>query len=74
MLALISVDNDGYNTLLKFQEFKFVIPLRLQKFYFKFIFVIFIMQSKKGKGKGKMIPLQARCGLEGGYSYSSTLP
>jgi len=74
MLALISVDNDGYNTLLKFQEFKFVIPLRLQKFYFKFIFVIFIMQSKKCKGKGKMIPLQARCGLEGGYSYSSTLP
>jgi len=28
----------------------------------------------KGKGKGKVIPLQARCGPEGGYSYSSTLP
>ena len=27
----------------------------------------------KGKGKGKVIPLQARCGPEGGYRYSSTL-
>jgi len=26
------------------------------------------------KGEGKMIPLQARCGPEGGYRYSSTLP
>ena len=25
-------------------------------------------------GKGKVIPLQARCGPEGGYRYSSTLP
>jgi len=24
--------------------------------------------------KGKVIPLQARCGPEGGYKYSSTLP
>ena len=24
--------------------------------------------------KGKMIPLQARCGPEGGYRYTSTLP
>jgi hypothetical protein len=24
--------------------------------------------------KGKVIPLQARCGPEGGYRYSSTLP
>jgi len=28
----------------------------------------------KGKGKGKVIPLQARCGPEGGQRYSSTLP
>jgi len=28
----------------------------------------------KGKGKGKVIPLQAWCGPEGGYRYSSTLP
>ena len=26
------------------------------------------------KGKGKVIPLQARCGPEGGYSYNSTVP
>jgi len=26
------------------------------------------------KGKSKVIPLQARCGPEGGYRYSSTLP
>jgi len=26
------------------------------------------------KGKGKVISLQARCGPEGGYRYSSTLP
>ena len=26
------------------------------------------------KGKGKVIPLQARCGSEGGYRYSSTVP
>ena len=26
------------------------------------------------KGKGKVFPLQARCGPEGGYRYSSTLP
>jgi hypothetical protein len=26
------------------------------------------------KGKGKVTPLQARCGPEGGYRYSSTLP
>ena len=26
------------------------------------------------KGKGKVIPLQARCGPEGGWRYSSTLP
>ena len=26
------------------------------------------------KGKGKVIPLQARCGPEDGYRYSSTLP
>ena len=26
------------------------------------------------KGKGAVIPLQARCGPEGGYRYSSTLP
>ena len=26
------------------------------------------------KGKGKVIPLQARCGPEGGYRYSSALP
>jgi len=26
------------------------------------------------KGKAKVIPLQARCGPEGGYRYSSTLP
>jgi hypothetical protein len=26
------------------------------------------------KGKGKVIPLQARCGPEGGQKYSSTLP
>jgi hypothetical protein len=28
--------------------------------------------SKRCKGKGKVIPLQARCGPEGGYRYSST--
>ena len=28
----------------------------------------------KGKGKGKVIPLQARCGPEGGQRYSSTVP
>jgi len=27
-----------------------------------------------GKGKGKEIPLQAGCGPEGEYCYSSTLP
>jgi len=26
------------------------------------------------KSKGKVFPLQARCGPEGGYRYSSTLP
>jgi len=26
------------------------------------------------KGKGKVIPLQARCGPEGGERYRSTLP
>ena len=26
------------------------------------------------KNKGKVIPLQVRCGPEGGYRYSSTLP
>jgi len=28
----------------------------------------------KVKVKGKVIPLQARCGTEDGYRYSSTLP
>ena len=28
----------------------------------------------KVKGKGKVIPLQARCGPEGGERYSCTLP
>ena len=26
------------------------------------------------KSKGKVIPFQARCGPEGGYRYSSTVP
>jgi len=30
--------------------------------------------NNKDKGKGKVIPLQARCGPEGGWRYSSTLP
>jgi len=33
-----------------------------------------IQYSHIGKGKGKVIPLQAPCGPEGGYRYSSTLP
>ena len=31
-------------------------------------------QSNDSAGKGKVFPLQARCGTEGGYRYSSTLP
>ena len=30
--------------------------------------------AEDSKLKGKVIPLQARCGPEGGYRYSSTLP
>ena len=30
--------------------------------------------GKAGKGKGKVIPLQAQCGPEGRYRYTSTLP
>ena len=33
-----------------------------------------VTPSGSNKGKGKVIPLQARCGPEGGYRYSSTLP
>jgi len=32
------------------------------------------MYPSSVKGKGKVIPLQARCGPEGGKRYSSTLP
>ena len=33
-----------------------------------------LISSYVKKGKGKVIPLQARCGPEGGQRYSSTLP
>jgi len=36
--------------------------------------VIFVLVFQQIEGKGKVIPLQARCGPEGGQSYSSTVP
>jgi len=33
-----------------------------------------IQQKNPHHNKGKVVPLQVRCGPEGGYRYSSTLP
>ena len=55
----------------------------LQKLLLKegFLYKIFLEDSLlyrhklySFKGIGKVIPLQARCGPEGGYRYSATIP
>jgi hypothetical protein len=33
-----------------------------------------VNNNNNNNNKGKVIPLQARCGPEGGYRYSSTVP
>jgi len=48
--------------------------------YCLLLFFVFLLVSSLGirvvrtKGKGKVFPLMARCGPEGGYRYTSTLP
>jgi len=38
------------------------------------IIIIIIIIHEHNNIKGKVIPLQARCGPEGGWMYNSTLP